>query len=108
MTERYTPAWQGSDRREELPPNWDELRAEATRRNPEHICHWCKKPGGEVLDHKNPGSDHSQENLDWIHGWRSKRDGVSPRNCDGQKTSAEGHAARIPLRRPPKKHPGLR
>lgn len=99
--------WQGSTRRERLPDNWDELRAEAHRRNPKHICHWCGRPDGEELDHKQRGDDHRQDNLDWIHGRRSVEAGVSQRNCHGEKTGAEGAAARPRLHRPREKHPGL-
>ena len=96
-------AWDGSDRRKTLPSNWPALRAEA-RRNPEHICHMCGQPGGEALDHKNGDPlDHRQENLDWIHDWRSKRDGVSPVNCHQQKTRSD----RPSLYRPKEKHPAL-
>lgn len=100
--------WEGSTRRERLPDNWDELRAEGHRRNPKHICHWCGLPGGEEFDHKQRGDDHSQDNLDWIHGWRSVRKRVSTRNCHGEKTSAEANAARPREKLPPRVHPALR
>lgn len=99
--------WVGSDRKARLPANWDALRAEGHRRNPQHICHWCGLPGGEDFDHKQRGDDHSQDNLDWIHGVRSVERGVSEVNCHGKKTSAEGLAARVSNRRPKERHPGL-
>lgn len=99
--------WEGSTRRGRLPPNWDELRAEGHRLNPRHVCHWCGLPGGDEFDHKQAGDDHSQANLDWIHGWRSVRAGVSARNCHGEKSSAEGAAARPRLNRPPERHPAF-
>jgi 5-methylcytosine-specific restriction protein A len=106
--ERSRPAWEGSTRRERLPDNWDELRAAAHNRNPEHICHWCGDPGGSELDHKRRGDDHRLENLDWIHGRADFVAGRSLRNCHGQKTGAEGAAARQPLNRPVDVHPALR
>lgn len=106
--ERSRPAWEGSTRRERLPDNWDELRAEAHRLNPEHICHWCGDPGGSDLDHKQRGDDHRQENLDWIHNRGDYEAGRSRKNCHGQKTGAEGAAARTPLNRPEAVHPSLR
>jgi hypothetical protein len=87
---RGQPAWQGSNRRATLPKNWPALRDEADRRNPRRTCHRCGQPGGEALDHKNGNpEDHRQENLDWIHDWRSVRAGVSPTNCHAIKTSAD-------------------
>lgn len=97
------PAWAGSDRRAALPPNWAELRAEADRLNPEHICHRCHRPGGEALDHVNGNrDDNRQENLDWIHDWRSVRAGIVERNCHSLKTRRD----RPSLWRPKETHPG--
>ena len=106
--ERTRPAWQGSNRRERLPSNWPELRAEAHRLNPKHVCHWCGLPGGTDLDHKQAGDDHRQENLDWIHSRSDFDAGRSRKNCHGQKTGREGAAARTPLNRPVEVHPALR
>src|SRR5215218_9363283 len=60
---RSRPAYGGSTRRDRLPDNWAELRAEAKRLNPTQICHVCGLPGGTTLDHKVRGDDHRQENL---------------------------------------------
>lgn len=103
---RNRPAWEGSDRRSRLPGNWPDLRAEAERRNPDHICHWCGAPGGSDLDHIQRGDDHRQANLDWIHS-RKDFQTRSFRNCHGEKTGAEGAAARPGIRRPPEQHPAL-
>lgn len=100
--------WQGSTRKERLPADWEARKAEALRRNPERICHWCGRPGGHDLDHKVRGDDHSQDNLDWIHNRRDFEAGRSLRNCHGEKTGAEGAAARPRLHRPAEVHPGLR
>lgn len=100
--------WIGSTRRARLPANWDELRADADLRNPQHICHWCGDPGGSDLDHIQRGDDHSPENLDWIHNRRDYEQGRSKRNCHGQKTGQEGAAARQRLNRPADVHPALR
>lgn len=101
--------WAGSTRSQRLPPDWDTVcKPEADRRNPEHICHWCKLPGGDELDHLIPGDDHRPENLDWIHGWRTVRAGVSKRNCHGEKSGREGAAARPSEKRAPAVHPALR
>lgn len=96
--------WEGSDRRERLPDNWDELRAEAHRLNPRHICHLCGESGGDALDHKQRGDDHRQENLDWAH------DKVPP-HCHRRKSGREGAAARAERRRAmrlqPERHPAF-
>lgn len=116
--ERSRPAWEGSTRRARLPDNWPELRAEAERLNPTHVCHWCGRPGGTDLDHKQRGDHNCQDpgthspqcqcNLDWIHSRTDVLAGRSRRNCHGAKTGAEGAAARQPLNRPPDVHPALR
>lgn len=116
--QRTRPAWEGSTRRERLPANWDELRAEALRLNPAQVCHWCGRPGGSDLDHKQRGDHQCQQpgahspqcicNLDWIHSRRDVLEGRSVRNCHGRKTGAEGAAARQPLNRPEPTHPALR
>jgi hypothetical protein len=95
--------WAGSDRRSSLPANWPTLRAEAARRNPSHVCWKCGVAGGEALDHKNGDPlDHRQENLDWIHDWRSVRAGIVERNCHQAKTRADRPSAlRV------EKHPSL-
>jgi hypothetical protein len=91
---RGQPAWRGSDRRADLPDNWQALRGEADRRNPGRVCHWCGRPGGEALDHLNGNRlDHRQDNLDWIHDWRSVRAGRSQVNCHAQKTAADRPSA---------------
>lgn len=100
--------WEGSTRKDRLPPNWHVLRVEALRRNPSRVCHWCGLPGGNDLDHKIRGDDHRQENLDWIHGRGDVLAGRSVRNCHGEKSGAEGAAARPRLQRPDAEHPALR
>jgi len=101
--------FEGSTRWQRLPSNWDELREEGKRRNPQQVCHWCGRPGGTDFDHKNGDwTDNRQDNLDWIHSWRDVKAGRSRRNCHGEKTGAEGAAARVPLCRPEDVHPALR
>lgn len=92
--------WQRSTRKARLPSNWRALRAEAHRRNPQHICHICGQPGGDALDHKQAGDDHSLDNLDWAHD-------QMPPYCHRYKSSREGNAARPSRQRPPEPHPGL-
>jgi len=103
------PPWQGSTRRSRLPADWETAkRPEAHRRNPRHVCHWCGLPGGDELDHIIAGDDHRQENLDWIHGRRAVANGVSNRNCHGEKTGVEAAAARLSEKVPPPPHPAFR
>lgn len=116
--ERTRPAWEGSDRRSRLPSDWDELRAEAARLNPERVCHWCGAPGGSDLDHKQRGDRRCQQpgvhaprcqcNLDWIHSRADYVAGRARKNCHGQKTGREGAAARQRLIPPDPPHPALR
>lgn len=112
MIERARPAWEGSTRKQRLPANWEtELRPEAHRRNPEHVCHWCGMPGGSDLDHKKAGDDHSQDNLDWIHSRGDMLAGRSQKNCHGEKSGREGAAALAAKlraqRRRPEPHPAF-
>lgn len=118
VTGRTRPPWEGSNRRARLPANWPELRANAKKANPERICHWCSAPGGTTLDHKQRGDRICQQpgqhragcqcNLDWIHDRQDVKAGRSKRNCHGEKTGAEGAAARTRINRPPETHPALR
>jgi 5-methylcytosine-specific restriction enzyme A len=73
----------------------------ARARNPEQICHICGVRGGDFLDHKVPGDDHSLDNLDWAH------DRVPP-HCHRTKSSREGAAAKPRLTRKPETHPALK
>jgi len=98
--------WGGSTRRERLPPDWPAKRMEADRRNPGRVCHWCKRPGGDELDHIVAGDDHRQENLDWIHGRRAVASGVSERNCHAEKTRLEALSGRVSEKRRREPHPG--
>lgn len=108
VVERNRPAWQGSTRRDRLPADWPQKRARALKLNPKRVCHWCGLEGGTTLDHKIRGDDHSQENLDWIHDRQDVTAGRSRRNCHGEKTGAEGAAARVRLHRPAEQHPAFK
>lgn len=89
-----------STRKGRLPDDWDERRAAVFARDG-RICHVCGQPGANQVDHVKVGDDHRLENLAPIHGWDT------PQGCHAFKTSAEGNAAKPPLRRPRERHPGL-
>lgn len=105
--QRNRPAYQGSSRRSRLPSNWEELREQGRLLNPQQICHRCQLPGGTTFDHKRPGDDHRQENLDWIHDWRDVKAGRSKVNCHGRKTGAEAAAGRGRLHDGGEPHPAF-
>ncbi|THA56114.1 HNH endonuclease [Streptomyces sp. A1136] len=95
--------WEGSTRRDELPPNWQsELRPFVLQRDG-YRCRWhedgptCGHHANQV-DHIEPGNDHRPENLQALCAYHHKI-----------KTSREGNAARWreTARRPPERHPGL-
>lgn len=94
-------AWEG-DRRTSTTA-WRKLRAQVLRRD-RHICHVCRRPGADQVDHLVPtaegGTDHPS-NLAAIHD--------DP--CHRAKSSAEGNRAkarqRASAKRTPERHPGL-
>ncbi len=82
-----------------LPPNWKRLRARVLRRDA-GICHVCKNPGADAVDHVVPafkGGTDDESNLAPIH------DRVPP-HCHRTKTAHEANPAR---RRPASDHPGV-
>lgn len=93
------PPWQGSDRKQELPANWEEIRA-AVLEDDDRQCR-IRYPGicaGEAtdVDHIRRGNDHQRGNLQ-----------AACRACHRRKSGQEGAAARVPLRRPPEPHPAF-
>jgi hypothetical protein len=94
-------AWEGSTRRQRLPPNWDSEIRPAVFALYGDVCHMCGQLGADEVDHVEQGDDHRLENLRPIHGWRT------PQRCHVYKSSREGAAARPRLHRPPEVHPGL-
>jgi len=97
-------AWEGSTRRARLPRDWPARRARVLR---EHggICHVCKLPGADDVDHVRPGDDHGFHNLAPIHRVPCHRD-KSAR--EGAAASARATQRRRAQRfREPEPHPGL-
>lgn len=91
--------WVGSTRRDRLPPDWPAVRAAVLERD----GYRCRLRFARVCvgsatdaDHIEPGDDHSLENLQ-----------AACEPCHLVKSSAEGNAAQIRLRRPPERHPAL-
>ena len=82
------PNWQGSDRRDRLPPDWPKIRARILRRDGRR-CTVRNVDGvrcGELatdVDHVKPGDDHRDANLRAVCQWHHRR-----------KTGREGAAAR--------------
>jgi 5-methylcytosine-specific restriction protein A len=95
------PNWEGSTRRDRLPPNWRKLRQLVLIRD-RGVCQWrtedvvCGRPANQV-DHRVRGDDHRLDNLQLLCPDHHAR-----------KSGREGAAARPPLRREPERHPGLR
>lgn len=94
--------WFGSARRQQLPPDWATpggLRDQVFARDG-RVCALrfegiCRGHATDV-DHKKRGNDHRLENLQ-----------PACRPCHQRKSSQEGGEVRVPLRRPPEKHPAL-
>lgn len=89
--------WSTSDRRSQLPPDWPVIVARIKKRD-QNRCRWklpsgkrCPRRGTDV-DHKVPGNDHRDANLQLLCEEHHKA-----------KSAREGHAARwgrqkVPLR----------
>lgn len=94
--------WEGSQRAQRLPEDWESYRRPAVLARDKGFCHVCHKPGATDVDHLNPGDDHSLSNLAAIHAWP----------CHARKSAREGVAARAARRalryRPKAKHPGMK
>lgn len=93
--------WASSNRRQRLPANWTSTIVPRILARDGRICHVCKGPGADAVDHKLRGDDHSDANLAAIH------DRVPP-HCHRTKSAREGVNARDQANRPPEPHPGLR
>lgn len=103
--------WASSDRRSELPPDWDRLRRETLERD-SYRCVWpgrwkplpqrCNRPATDV-DHVRRGNDHSARNRQSLchghHAAKTARESAEVR--------AEQQAKlKFPVQYP--RHPGLR
>ena len=102
------PGWQGSDRRDRLPPDWEKRRKRVLKRD-NHECQ-VRMDNGTVcgdlateVDHKRAGDNHEDWNLQAICSWHHKR-----------KSSGEGGSALAAKRkqidqrfRRTEDHPGL-
>lgn len=98
--------WADSNRKAELPPDWDTVIRPAILARDGYRCVASLRDSSRCIesatdvDHIIPGNDHSPANLQSLCGWHHKR-----------KSAREGQAARTPtppLRRPPERHPGLK
>lgn len=97
--------WKGSDRKDRLPPDWDERRRERLKRDG-YRCTWRLKSGERCprqatdVDHRAAETDdHSIEALQSLCA-----------HHHGKKSAREGNAAwarrKASRRRPPEGHPG--
>lgn len=104
----FLVAWERSDRRQELPPDWPTTRRRIFHRDG-YRCTWrdiygkrCEEPATDV-DHIKRGNDHRDSNLRSLCGWHHDK-----------KSAAEGGQAAAAVRRQHDKkfrrtetHPGL-
>ncbi|MFF7171107.1 HNH endonuclease [Streptomyces pseudovenezuelae] len=95
--------WAGSNRRAELPPDWQTVIRPAVLQRDEHRCRnriggrVCGRPANQV-DHIGDKHDHRIEMLQALCA-----------DCHNAKSSRQGNDARWAerMRRPPERHPGL-
>lgn len=90
--------WANSNRRAELPPDWEQLRQVVKRRADgrcQAVVHVPDCDGiGTDCDHIDDPDDHSIDNLRWLSG-----------PCHRAKTVADNRRARQRARRRPERHP---
>jgi len=97
------PAWQGSTRRESLPPNWQTLRRQILDRDGRR-CTITMRDGTRCRDkatdvhHLGTRDDHRPEQLAAICSWHHKR--ITAQEANGARS-------RPTSRRPTEPHPGL-
>jgi 5-methylcytosine-specific restriction protein A len=100
--------WSDSDRRQRLPPDWPKRRGRILKRD-NHSCQTIMDDGTKCLDyagevdHKTPGDDHEDYNLEAICTWHHKRK-------SSQEGAAANNIARARIRRSFRRtetHPGL-
>jgi hypothetical protein len=91
------PAWQGSERRSELPPDWTARRKRVLRRaggqceeRDPQTNERCQEVATDC-DHIKPGGDHSESNLRalcaWHHQQKSSREGAAARAAKYRKNA---------------------
>ena len=77
--------WEGSTRRQRLPPDWERRRKRILERDP--ICKVCDNALSTIADHIVPGDDHSYENLQGIcdpcHREKTQREAAEARRTKG-------------------------
>lgn len=106
-------AWEGSNRRDRLPPDWELRRLKILQRD-SYRCTWiennrrCPVKIDLEVDHRIPGDDHSDANLRTLckghHSRKSAREGVDARAAKRKALKekfggTETHPGLIPPRR---------
>lgn len=106
-------AWVDSNRKQELPSNWQALRKKILDRD-NHECTWierdengilrkCGKPANQV-DHKRRGNNHHPDNLRSLCEHHHARKSASEGNLASREKRAE---IRKRFRKPTEVHPAL-
>jgi 5-methylcytosine-specific restriction endonuclease McrA len=81
-------AWAGSTRSERTKNGWQQQReAELVMRRDEGICHVCKRPGADQVDHVIPTSEHGADDV-------SNKAPIHTEPCHRIKTQEEAQRAR--------------
>lgn len=99
-------AWEGSTRAQRLPKDWASRTVPRIMRRDHRQCQWpaehgiCRWPATDV-DHKQPGDNHSDDNLwalcTWHHQHKTAAEGIEARRINGY----------VSERRKPESHPGI-
>lgn len=101
-------AWEGSTRKETLPPDW-ERRRQAVFARDGNRCVIIKQNGKRCwdaatdCDHIGDRDNHELSNLRSLCSWHHARRSGS----QGGSASAKARRERPSLKRPPEQHPGL-
>ena len=86
--------WTRSNRKRNLPPDWEKRRAIVLKREP--ICYLCHKAPSTQVDHQEPNDNHDLENLRGV---------CTP--CHRRKTLIENNGGSARSVRPSENHPGM-
>lgn len=98
-------AWSTSNRKQQLPPGWENTIRPRILRRDRHRCRWIREDTGEPCNDRANQVDHVDQARSWDHS-----DANLQSLCEyhhGRKSSAEGGRAASARRKSRRRHPGM-